>query len=127
MRKIGIFCVAAMIVMPALPSHAGPKLADLPPPPETPVQPTIKFKFNRPGYAYYPEKAMEDSAEGWAQIECIVLEKGRLDCKLLAETPEKYGFGAATLKFYRTVTVDLNKSGVKVGDRFIYVYRWTIS
>jgi TonB family protein len=48
--------------------------------------------------AAYPVRALSDGIDGAAILDCLVTDKGRLDaCRLYAESPTGYGFGAAAL------------------------------
>lgn len=81
---------------------------DPPAPPAPPVPPTPKAIrsptwLNKPGareYArFYPDRAMRQNVEGGATLACQVSAAGSLrDCRIAAESPTGYGFGAAALK-----------------------------
>lgn len=46
---------------------------------------------------YYPRSAMRDNVNGHAVVQCRLAASGRVeDCITLSETPEGYGFGAAS-------------------------------
>ena len=48
---------------------------------------------------FYPDRAMREGVEGRVVIACTVETDTRLhDCRIEAETPAGYGFGAAALK-----------------------------
>ncbi|MDC7683533.1 hypothetical protein PQU92_09615 [Asticcacaulis sp. BYS171W] len=126
-KHVGVCGAVMAMALISTTAMAGPRFSELPAPPQITNPSKVTLKFKGPGYAYYPERAKDSMAEGWAQIECVILDKGRLDCKLLSEAPEKYGFGSATLKLYRSATVDFTQSDAKVGDKFVHVYKWTIS
>ena len=47
---------------------------------------------------YYPARAAHMGIEGDAKIHCIINTQGRLiGCVVLSESPQNYGFGAASL------------------------------
>jgi protein TonB len=59
--------------------------------------------LKRPGASefarFYPDRAQRMEQEGSATITCGVTAAGSLtDCRLVRETPDGFGFGAATLK-----------------------------
>jgi protein TonB len=91
---------------PELPQAVGPVASLTPPaPPPAPRAPEIGAPtwLKRPGAKefarFYPDRAQRMGVEGAATITCAVTAAGGLTgCRLLRETPEDYGFGAATLK-----------------------------
>jgi protein TonB len=75
------------------------------PPADPPRAPDIRNPtwLKRPGpnefARFYPDRAQRLGQEGSATITCAVTAAGALTgCRLVRETPEDYGFGAATLK-----------------------------
>lgn len=88
------------------PSTAGPAAAAPPAPPQpAPVPPVIR----NPGWArlpsavemarFYPDRAARLGVTGLAALTCGVTGTGTVqDCRVVAETPEAMGFGAAALK-----------------------------
>ena len=75
----------------------------------------------------YPLLAAEENRTGMAVIDCVVTASGRLSaCRVAAERPARYGFGAATLKLasrfrMRTTT----RSGEPIAGRRVRVpVRW---
>jgi TonB family protein len=50
----------------------------------------------------YPTKAVRDHVAGFALVECkIQLDHTLTNCTVLEETPPRYGFGEATVRFLR--------------------------
>lgn len=47
---------------------------------------------------YYPRRAATMNVEGMAMLDCVVRTSGALDCAVVSETPEGWGFGAAALR-----------------------------
>jgi protein TonB len=92
--------------VPEPPQTIGP-LASLTPVPDPPAprDPDIRNPtwIKRPGPSefarFYPDRAQRMGQEGSATITCAVTAAGSLTgCRLVRETPDDYGFGAATLK-----------------------------
>lgn len=55
---------------------------------------------------YYPARALARGVEGQALLNCIVDVRGALECSVISETPEGWGFGAAAVRIsedYRMV------------------------
>jgi protein TonB len=84
----------------------GPVVADPPTPvaPPTP-DPVIRNPtwLKKPGgdemARFYPDRAMRMSANGEARIACQVTDAGAVTaCRVVSETPDDMGFGAAALK-----------------------------
>jgi protein TonB len=78
---------------------------DPPAPPRTPDIGNPNW-IKRPGASefarFYPDRAQRMEKEGSATITCQVTAAGSLTgCRLVRETPEDFGFGAATLKLAR--------------------------
>lgn len=79
-----------------------------PPAPVNPPQPRIPVVSNptwtkRPGAAelarFYPDRAVRMEQTGLATISCTVTDAGAVnDCRVLSETPERFGFGEAAVK-----------------------------
>lgn len=89
-----------------VPQLIGP-IAKLDPPaiPTPPADPIIRNPawVARPGAdemaRFYPDKAMRVSKTGDATIACQVTAAGAVSpCRVVSETPDGYGFGAAALK-----------------------------
>ena len=102
------------------PLPIAPKLVDTPQPfvptadltpttePVAPPKPPDRFVRNptwlkRPGAdefsRYYPDRASRLGATGLVSISCAVTEAGATtDCRVVSETPDDMGFGAAALK-----------------------------
>lgn len=93
--------------VPDLPQTIGPIASVVTPAPDPPAPhiPDIQNPtwIKRPGATefarFYPDRAQRLEKEGSATITCQVTAAGSLTaCRLLRETPEDFGFGAATLK-----------------------------
>lgn len=55
---------------------------------------------------YYPPRALARGVEGQALLNCLVDVRGALECSVISETPEGWGFGAAAVRIsedYRMV------------------------
>ena len=47
---------------------------------------------------FYPSRAQRLGREGEAHIDCLIAASGELtDCRLISESPERWGFGDAAL------------------------------
>ncbi len=101
-----MFRFASVALLAVVVLSAGPALAVKAPPltPSTPPRPSVDN---------YPDRAAKAHVEGWAKVQCTVQATGRLaDCVVLAEAPQGYGFGAATVKSAtETGKADLSKDG----------------
>jgi protein TonB len=79
---------------------------------------------------YYPERAQRMEIDGKAVMSCDVTEEGRLTaCELVSETPEGYGFGAATLEVsrYFKLKPKLDADGKPVpGGRINFPLTWSL-
>jgi len=78
------------------------------PPPQPPAPPEIRNPswLHRPGAAelarYYPDRAVRLNQTGLANISCEVKASGDVTaCRVVSETPEDMGFGAAAVKLSR--------------------------
>lgn len=73
-------------------------------------------------FKHYPAAARAAGIEGTAWLKCRVLRRDRVrDCRLLGETPQGHGFGAAALKTERDLRIRLHdETGRRVYDD------WTI-
>ena len=92
--------------IPEPPQPIGP-LASLTPVPDPPAPRAPEIGnptwVKRPGPTefarFYPDRAQRMEQEGTATITCAVTAAGSLTgCRVVRETPDAYGFGAATLK-----------------------------
>jgi protein TonB len=50
---------------------------------------------------YYPRRAIPREVEGEVLLDCLVTTVGALDCAVLSETPQNWGFGEAALRIAR--------------------------
>lgn len=50
---------------------------------------------------YYPRRAITRNMSGMVTLDCIVSRAGALDCAVVSETPEGWGFGAAAQRIAR--------------------------
>jgi periplasmic protein TonB len=50
---------------------------------------------------YYPRRAIERNIQGEALLDCLVSTAGTLQCSVISESPEGWGFGAAALRIAR--------------------------
>lgn len=97
-RALAVAGVLALCT--GLPVHAQTQ-APLRAPPALPVRPPPPPGVN-PFAWYYPERAQRMEVDGKAVMTCDVNEAYRLEaCALVSETPEGWGFGAATLEVSR--------------------------
>ncbi|HTX48254.1 MAG TPA: energy transducer TonB [Caulobacteraceae bacterium] len=73
--------------------------------------------------AAYPVRALSDGVDGVAILDCFVTDKGRLDaCRLYAENPTGYGFGAAALDLAADFTLEPRRfDGDPVGGAEVHV------
>jgi len=99
----------APLPLPPVPDAApvpGPAPLDPPTPPAPPApDPVIRNPtwLSKPGGSemarYYPDRAVRMEQEGRAMISCEVTNTGSVSaCRIVSETPEDMGFGAAALK-----------------------------
>lgn len=51
---------------------------------------------------YYPQSALDRGREGEASLQCMVGDRGRLDCTPVSETPARAGFGRAAVRVAHT-------------------------
>lgn len=47
---------------------------------------------------YYPRGAIARGVEGMVVLDCMVATSGNLNCRVISETPQDWGFGAAALR-----------------------------
>lgn len=69
---------------------------------------------------YFPDRAARTGISGTAVLNCLVGENGSLDdCRIVVETPDGYGFGAAArvMAERRAVTVATADGVPAVGER----------
>ncbi len=84
---------------PAAPPRAGARHARLPPP-------VITFPVIG---AFYPPRALRTKTEGDVTATCAVTTGGALtQCLIDSESPEGFGFGAATLKALQQTRVQVS-------------------
>lgn len=50
---------------------------------------------------YYPRRAIPREIEGEVLLDCLVSTTGALNCAVLSETPQNWGFGEAALRIAR--------------------------
>lgn len=75
----------------------------------------------------YPKEAKRQGVTGMAKISCLWNEKGRLKCTLISETPEGYGFGAATVAIFETYgRIDMRQTKFlpDEGEERRFRYHW---
>ncbi len=81
--------VAALALQAAVPTEL---------PPLTPEQVIFDITPPDPPLRFYPPKARNVGREGKAAIDCLITQSGALDdCRLVAESPDRWGFGEAAL------------------------------
>lgn len=75
--------------------------ADLPPAPSL----TNAYYIEQPAMGDYarlfPRRALSRHVDGSVGLDCLVGEDGHLTCAIVSETPQGYGFGAASLEIVR--------------------------
>ncbi len=78
--------------------------------------------------SYYPQKAADDEIEGSATVQCTVLDtSGRVSCVAVAETPARYGFGAATVRMVQDKgRVDTSQGNAPVGSILRQTVTWRL-
>jgi len=78
---------------------------------------------------YYPPRAAEDEIEGSATVQCTVLNTaGQVSCVAIAETPGRYGFGAATVRMVQDKgRVDTTKGNATVGSILRQTVVWRLN
>ena len=77
----------------------------------------------------YPPVAADENRTGMVTIDCAVTASGRLSaCKVAAERPARYGFGAATLKLASRFRMrSTTQSGESIAGRRVRVpVRWRL-
>lgn len=62
---------------------------------------TASAQTAREARRYYPRAALEQGLSGQAVVECLVDERGRLDCTTTLEAPLGAGFGDAAIRMTR--------------------------
>ena len=74
--------------------------ADGPPTPFTVQEITDPQWLRRPRnlQRYYPRGAIARGVEGMVVLDCMVATTGDLNCRVISETPQAWGFGAAALR-----------------------------
>jgi len=69
--------------------------------------------------AYYPPRALARGTEGSVALNCVVRVTGLLDCAVVSETPEGWGFANAALRIARDYRmVPAMRDGVAVEGRY---------
>lgn len=70
--------------------------------------------------AYYPARAIDRNIEGAVRLDCVVRVTGLLDCAVLSESPQGWGFGDAALRMARAHRmVPATRDGVVVEGRYV--------
>ncbi len=79
--------------------------------------------------SYYPARAAEDEVEGSATVQCTVLDtSGRVACVAVAESPARYGFGAATVRMVQDRgRVDTSQGNAPVGSILRQTVTWRLN
>jgi periplasmic protein TonB len=69
--------------------------------------------------AYYPSRALDRNVEGAVRLDCLVRVSGVLDCAVVSESPEGWGFGEAAQRIARAHRmVPATRDGVAVEGRY---------
>lgn len=105
--------------IPPLPVEAAPEpvrpigpIATLTPTPVNPLQPAREQIIGNPQWIkrpgadelarFYPDRAVRMEQSGLATLSCTVTDGGSVTgCRVLSETPERFGFGDAAVKLSR--------------------------
>lgn len=70
--------------------------------------------------AYYPARAIERNIEGAVRLDCVVRVTGLLDCAVISETPQGWGFGEAALRMARAHRMaPATRDGTAVEGRYV--------
>jgi protein TonB len=79
--------------------------------------------------SYYPSKAAADEIEGSATVQCTVVDtSGRVSCVAVAESPPRYGFGAATVRMVQDRgRVDTSQGTAPVGSILRQTVKWRLN
>ncbi|MDI7774942.1 hypothetical protein [Asticcacaulis sp. EMRT-3] len=79
--------------------------------------------------SYYPPRAVDNETEGTSTVECTVIDaRGRVACQAISETPEGYGFGAATARMVQDRgRVDTSQGDIRIGAKLHTTVRWTLN
>lgn len=99
---------------------------------DAPPRPTIVWEETPEGadYArYYPDAAVRQRIVGAAVACCLVNTSRRLDCHIMAEWPQDYGFGDASIAVTRRFAVSQQSYDqlVATGDMSLRrTFRWTM-
>lgn len=68
---------------------------------------------------YYPRRALARGVEAWVVLDCIVGVSGALNCSVVSEAPEGWGFGEAALRIARDHRMEpALRDGVPVEGRY---------
>lgn len=68
---------------------------------------------------YYPPRALERGMEARVVMECAVSTQGLLNCSVVSETPENWGFGDAALRISRDYQmVPAMRDGLPIAARY---------
>lgn len=69
--------------------------------------------------AYYPQRAIARNVEGAVRLDCVVRATGLLDCAVISESPQGWGFADAALRMARAHRmVPATRDGIAVEGRY---------
>jgi protein TonB len=77
----------------------------------------------------FPPRALRERVDGLVSMDCLVDGEGRLDCTVVVEDPEGYGFGAATLEIAREFRLapETRDGQPTAGGRVRRTIRWMMA